>query len=231
MYGGVFDLAGKKEHLVELEKELSRDGLWDDPQAAGKLLQEQTRIKGFIKTFEDLRRQFEDLDTLVLLYKEEQDHSLEGEILQEIKDFRNALDEVRLKTILSGEVDQHNALVTIHPGAGGTESQDWAEMLLRMYTRWAERRGFKFRLSDLLPGDEAGIKSATFFVEGDYAFGYLKAESGIHRLVRISPFDSNKRRHTSFASIFVWPEIDEQVKVDINPADLRIDTYRSSGAG
>ena len=175
-------------------------------------------------------QELEDVKVFAELAAEGADDA-EAEAAAKLKDIEQALDHMELQRKLGGEHDAGNAIVTLHPGAGGTEAQDWAEMLLRMYLRWAERHGFKAGLVDSQPGEGAGIKNATITVEGPYAFGYLKAEAGIHRLVRISPFDSNARRHTSFASVFVYPEIDEAVEVDINEADLRIDTYRSSGAG
>jgi peptide chain release factor 2 len=182
---------------------------------------------------ESWRRQQADLDDAKIFTEmaREGDADAAGEALAKIAAVEKALGELELQRMLGGEYDPGNAIVTLHPGAGGTEAQDWAEMLMRMYLRWAERRGFKTEVVDLQPGEGAGIKSATFTVEGPYAYGYLKAEAGIHRLVRISPFDANARRHTSFASLFVYPEVAEEVDVEINEADLRIDTYRSSGAG
>ena len=173
----------------------------------------------------------EDVGILLEMAQEENDASALNEVANDLKTLDEEMSSIRLETLLSGEHDSGGAFVNIHPGAGGTESQDWAEMLLRMYLRWAERKGYTVRIVDRLPGDEAGIKNVTFSVEGDYVFGYLKNESGIHRLVRISPFDANKRRHTSFTSVFVYPIIDDSFEVEINPKDLRIDTYRSKGAG
>lgn len=166
-----------------------------------------------------------------MLAQSENEESLYDEILKELASLEKAIEDAEFKNMLSGKDDERNCILTIHSGAGGTESQDWAEMLMRMYLRWGEQNGFKMNLVDLLEGDGAGIKSATIEVEGEYSYGYLKAENGVHRLVRISPFDSNKRRHTSFASVFVIPEIDDTIEIDINPADLRIDTYRSGGKG
>ena len=192
-------------------------------------MQRRRRIEGDISLLQSLKRRDDDLGVLF-------DWARSGEDV--LADLERGLDELQSeveaaesKKMLSGEYDQSNAIVTIHPGAGGTESQDWAEMLLRMYLKWAERRGFKREMVDYQPGDEAGIKSATLFLSGDYAFGLMSAEAGVHRLVRISPFDQAARRHTSFASVFVWPELPEDVDVDIDEKDLRIDTYRSSGAG
>lgn len=168
---------------------------------------------------------------MILLAQSENEESLYDEIFKELGELDNAIEDAEFKSMLSGKDDERNCILTIHSGAGGTESQDWAEMLMRMYLRWGEQNGFKMNLVDILEGDGAGIKSATIEVEGEYGYGYLKAENGVHRLVRISPFDSNKRRHTSFASVFVIPEIDDTIEIDINPADLRIDTYRSGGKG
>ena len=168
---------------------------------------------------------------MILLAQSENEESLYDEILKELASLDKAIEDAEFKNMLSGKDDERNCILTIHSGAGGTESQDWAEMLMRMYLRWGEQNGFKMNLVDILEGDGAGIKSATIEVEGEYSYGYLKAENGVHRLVRISPFDSNKRRHTSFASVFVIPEIDDTIEIDINPADLRIDTYRSGGKG
>ncbi len=168
---------------------------------------------------------------MILLAQSENEESLYDEILKELGELDNAIEDAEFKSMLSGKDDERNCILTIHSGAGGTESQDWAEMLMRMYLRWGEQNSFRMNLVDILEGDGAGIKSATIEVEGEYGYGYLKAENGVHRLVRISPFDSNKRRHTSFASVFVIPEIDDTIEIDINPADLRIDTYRSGGKG
>lgn len=168
---------------------------------------------------------------MILLAQSENEESLYDEILKELGELDNAIEDAEFKSMLSGKDDERNCIMTIHSGAGGTESQDWAEMIMRMYVRWGEQNGFKMNLVDILEGDGAGIKSATIEVGGEYGYGYLKAENGVHRLVRISPFDSNKRRHTSFASVFVIPEIDDTIEIDINPADLRIDTYRSGGKG
>lgn len=184
-----------------------------------------------IRQWSDIERREADLRALMELAEESGDASLEHELQSELASFENRVHALRVELLLSGERDQTNAIIEIHPGAGGTESQDWAEMLLRMYSRWAERKGFKVEALDLLPGDEAGIKSATLGISGPYAYGYLKAEAGVHRLVRISPFDANKRRHTSFASVFVYPEIEDDVEVIIEEKDLKIDTFRSGGAG
>jgi len=178
-----------------------------------------------------LNQSFEDLEALIDLAVEEQEESLYSEIREGLKDLRQAINNMELKTILGEENDSSNAIVTIHPGAGGTESQDWSQMLFRMYQRWAERKGFKANVLDMQYGEEAGLKNVTFIIEGEYTYGLLKAEDGVHRLVRISPFDAGKRRHTSFASVLVSPELGEEIDVPIREEDLRVDTYRSSGAG
>jgi len=204
---------------------------WDNPQEAQRITKEKAHLEKEIKGWAVTERALEDLETLIDLSAEEGDGSLHNEIRGEIKKLHTALDRFEVETLLSGDVDLNNAIVSIHPGAGGTESQDWAQMLMRLYTRWAERHGYQVEILDYQPGEEAGIKDVTFNVIGDYAYGYLKAESGVHRLVRISPFDANKRRHTSFVSVFVYPEIEDDITVEISEDDLRIDTYRASGAG
>ena len=204
---------------------------WDNQQEAQRISKEKSYLEKKINKWNKAEMALEDLDILVELAEDEGDDSLFKDIRDNIKHLQNTFTGIEVETLLSGDVDLNNAIVSIHPGAGGTESQDWAEMLMRLYIRWAERHGFKVEILDHQPGDEAGIKDVTFSVAGDYAYGYLKAESGIHRLVRISPFDSNKRRHTSFASIFIYPEIEDDLTVEIDEDDLRIDTFRASGAG
>ena len=214
-----------------MEAETVAADFYDDMEKAGKTLQ---KIKGFrdkIARYEELREKWEDLTVLVGLAIEEEDETVLEEVKSGYAALTNALEEMKLDTLLSGKYDKNNAIITLHAGAGGTEAQDWCEMLFRMYTRWAERRGFKTETLDFLDGEEAGIKSVTFLVEGLNAYGYAKAEKGVPRLVRISPFDSAARRHTSFASCEVMPEIEDDLDVVINPEDLRVDTYRSSGAG
>jgi peptide chain release factor 2 len=210
---------------------MSAPGFWDDREAAQATIEEINEHKRWVDTWQNLENQRDDLGLLYELAVEEDD----GEALTEVQAEANALEknlaELEFRNMLSGRDDAKNALLTIHPGAGGTESSDWAQMLLRMYMRWIERRGFRKELMDLQPGDEAGIKSATVEVTGKYAYGYLKAEAGVHRLVRLSPFDSQNRRHTSFASVFVYPEIEDAVEIEINESELRVDTYRASGAG
>jgi peptide chain release factor 2 len=204
---------------------------WEDAEAAQSLMKEKTSLQSAISSWESLSKASEDLDVMLELASEEGGEELTLDIDAAMKKLAHDIDSAELELMLSGENDRLNAILTVHPGAGGTESQDWAEMLLRMYLRWCERRGFKTEIIDYLPGEEAGVKSVTFEVTGKNAYGYLKAEAGVHRLVRISPFDSNKRRHTSFASVFVYPEVEDDVKIEIDEKDLRIDTYRASGAG
>ncbi|MEW6228711.1 MAG: peptide chain release factor 2 [Bacillota bacterium] len=221
----------RKSRLAELEKQVSEPGFWDDRDAAQKVLQQISQLKADVERWEKIRAEAEDLEVLLELGLEEGDESVEREVRQGMKSLAKAVSGLELAHLLGGEYDRANAILSIHPGAGGTESQDWAEMLLRMYLRWAERRGYKAEITDFLPGEEAGVKSVTVLVTGENAYGYLKAEKGVHRLVRISPFDANARRHTSFASVDVIPEAPEDVEVEIKPEDLKIDTYRSGGAG
>ncbi|AIF68068.1 peptide chain release factor 2 [Terribacillus saccharophilus] len=204
---------------------------WDDQQGAQKVINESNGLKESVDGYEKLLSQHEDLDVSFELVKEEDDADLRAELEEEIVSMREALDEFELLMLLSEPYDKNNAILELHPGAGGTESQDWASMLLRMYTRWAEKHNCKVETLDYLPGEEAGVKSVTLLIKGLNAYGYLKAEKGVHRLVRISPFDSSGRRHTSFVSCDVMPEFDDDIDVDIRTEDLKIDTYRSSGAG
>jgi peptide chain release factor 2 len=229
--GPIFDVATKRRQADELRERSAAPDLWNDPDAARKLLSELSRLDDDIKEFEDLSRRLDDLSILNELAQSEGDESVEEEIVAGIAALRSALEELDVRTLLSGEYDERDAIVSIHPGAGGTESQDWAEMLLRMVLRWAERRSFETDLIEAQAGDEAGIKSATVIVKGRFAYGLLTSERGVHRLVRISPFDAQKRRHTSFASMDIVPLLDDDVAVDINPEDLRIDVFRSSGPG
>ncbi len=207
-----------------------KDGFWERPEAK-EIMRERARLEDLLSSWEDLEREFEDTKVLLELGLEEEDEETLHEVDERLKDLLSRVEEEEVKLFLSGEHDTANAIVTIHAGAGGTEAQDWVEILLRMYLRWAEKKGFRTRIIDILPGEEAGIKSVTFIVEGPYAYGHLKAESGIHRLVRISPFDASGRRHTSFASVSVIPEIDEDIQVEIRPEDLKIETMRASGHG
>lgn len=226
-----FDISGTETEISKLEKLSGTPDFYSDMENAQKILQKTKQLSDKVKKYKDLYGTWEDLVTLVALGNEMEDISLLDEIKQGYDELVSTVEEVKLETLLNGQYDKNNAILTIHPGAGGTEAQDWAEMLLRMYTRWAERKGYKVEILDFLEGEEAGIKSVTIMISGLNAYGYAKCERGIHRLVRISPFDASGRRHTSFASCDVMPEIDDDIKIDINPEDLRVDTYRSSGAG
>lgn len=210
---------------------MARPDFWSDQAAAQKTTQTVTQLKKTVERWRSINTEVEDLLVLLELAQEEEDESAAMEVKRELSELEEAVSQLELSSFLSGEYDDHNALLAIHPGAGGTESQDWASMLMRMYTRWAEKRGYKVEVLDFLEGEEAGIKSVTLQISGDYAYGYLKGEKGVHRLVRISPFDASGRRHTSFASVDVWPAIENDVEVEIDPSELRIDTYRASGAG
>ncbi|NHN33898.1 peptide chain release factor 2 [Paenibacillus sp. S3N08] len=229
--GGPFDLDLKLEQIANYEEKMSVPDFWDDTDQAQKLIAEMNAIKGDVDHFLGMAAEYEDLEMLVELIQEEHDDSMAVEIEQGITALVKKLDSFQLQLLLSQPYDKLNAILELHPGAGGTESQDWAEMLLRMYRRWAEKRGFKVEVLDYLPGDEAGVKSVTLLITGYNAYGYLKAEKGVHRLVRISPFDASGRRHTSFVSCDVMPEIDDDVEINIRTEDLKIDTYRASGAG
>jgi peptide chain release factor 2 len=220
-----------KSRLEELDQLLGKPDLWDNPQEAQKLGQENTRLAGELKAWSHLEEEVEELTILFEMAQAEEDESQAPDLKVRIESLTRAMDLFETQRTLSGQMDPNNAIMDIHAGAGGTEAQDWAEMLLRMYMRYAERSGFQVQIVDRLFGDEAGLKSVTMTVAGPYAYGLLRAEVGIHRLVRVSPFDSQSRRHTSFASVFVTPEIDDNIVVEINDKDLRIDTYRASGAG
>lgn len=217
--------------MLTLQESTASADFWDDSIKAQKILQQINQKKELLDAWKSVDILYNDIVALVELAKEEDATDVHAEIERDIEKLRNEINNLELRNILSGVDDEKNAILTIHSGAGGTEAQDWAQMLLRMYTRWSERHGMKVYLADILEGDGAGIKSATIEVMGKYAYGYLKAESGVHRLVRISPFDANARRHTSFASVFVYPEIEDDIKIEVNPADLKIDTYRSGGKG
>jgi peptide chain release factor 2 len=217
--------------LEELEAQMGQADFWNDARAAAGVSRHKVRLERELQQWRDIEAKLSDVTTLLELAQETGDAGLERELASELDQFEPRLAALRVEHLLSGDLDQNNAIVAIHPGAGGTESQDWAQMLLRMYVRWAEGKGFKVDTLDLQAGEEAGIKSATVSVAGPYAYGYLKAEAGVHRLVRISPFDANKRRHTSFASVFVYPELNDDIEVAIEEKDLRIDTFRAGGAG
>jgi len=210
---------------------MSAPGFWDRPEEAREVMEESARLKGWVEPWRDLDAKSLELVELAELLRAEPDADLEEEWLREVERMEKGMEALELRTMLQGENDHLGAILTIQPGAGGTESQDWAEMLLRMYQRWAERHGYQIEILDLQAGEEAGIKGASVAISGPSAFGFLRAERGVHRLVRISPFDSQARRHTSFASVFVYPEVDDDVEIEIDPGDLRVDTFRASGAG
>lgn len=214
-----------------MEETSSEPGFWDDVENSQMTFQQIKELKEAINAYNALISSFEDANTLIELAVEENDESIVNDIDKEIKLLSKNIEGLRLSSLLTEPYDKNNAILTLHPGAGGTESQDWAQMLLRMYTRWAEKKGYKVKILDFLEGDEAGIKSVTILISGLNAYGFLRAEKGVHRLVRISPFDASGRRHTSFASVEVMPEIDDDIEIDIRSEDLRVDTYRSSGAG
>src|ERR1700733_5064488 len=227
--GSIFDPARIRRELSEIETKLADPAMWSTSGANQPLMRDRKRLEALVADDEELVRRTSDIEAYFELAREGED--VLADLERDIKALATFAEELEARTMLSGEADPLNAIVTVHPGAGGTESQDWAEMLLRMYLRWAEQQGFKTEMNDYQDGEEAGIKSATFTITGDYAFGMLAGESGVHRLVRISPFDSAKRRHTSFASVYVSPEIDDTIVIDIKTEDLRIDTYRSGGKG
>jgi peptide chain release factor 2 len=220
-----------EKKIEELEGVMQEPNFWDDMKRSQEVTQEAKFLKDRIDLVNSLCQRLEDVETLIEMCKEEEDESLLKEILSETEELKENMERFRIEILLSGEYDKNNAILDLHTGAGGTDAQDWTEMLLRMYTRWADSKGFKVETMDLLPGDEAGIKSVTLKITGEFAYGYLKAERGIHRLVRISPFNANGKRQTSFASVEALPELTEKQDIDIIADDLRIDTYRSSGAG
>ena len=225
------EIPAKEEKIAELEYKMSEPSFWDDAAAAQKLNQELAALKGGVDTYKELMAKYEDAETLYEMGIEESDPSMEVDIRAELNLIAEGLETLQLEVLLSGDYDANDAILTLHAGAGGTEAQDWTQMLLRMYGRWAERHGFTVDTADLQPGDEAGVKSATLFIKGHNAYGFLKSEKGVHRLVRISPFDSQARRHTSFSACDVMPEIDDAVEVPINMDDVRVDYFRASGAG
>jgi peptide chain release factor 2 len=229
--GGIFDLDARAERLTEVSRELEDPAIWNDPERAQELGRERARLEEVVHTLNNLSQALLDADELLEMAAAESDQETLDVIEADLEALDVDISRLEFHRMFSGEMDESNAFLDIQAGSGGTEAQDWAEMLLRMYLRWAERRGFKAELIEVSPGDVAGIKSATVKVEGSYAFGWLRTEIGVHRLVRKSPFDSGNRRHTSFAAVFVSPEIDDDIDIDINPADLRIDVYRASGAG
>ncbi len=228
--GAIFDAASLRSQLAEVEKKIAADpNLWSDPEKSQVLMRQRKRLEDTLTTDADLARRVGDISAYFELAREGE--AVTDDLRNEIASLRELAEKLETQTLLSGENDMRNAIVTIHPGAGGTESQDWAEMLMRLYLRWAERQGFATEVNEYQAAEEAGIKSVTFTVNGDYAYGLLTSEIGVHRLVRISPFDQAKRRHTSFASVFVSPEIDDSIQIDIKPEEIRTDTYRSGGKG
>ena len=237
MYPDIKELANAlgldrlKMEIEQLEQRASQPGFWDDAQNSQKILQRTGALKNKVNEYEALVAAYDDAMALIELADEEEDESLLEEATGEVEKIEQSLEDQKLQTLLTGEYDKNNAILTFHAGAGGTEAQDWAMMLYRMYMRWAERHNFKVKEVDYLDGEEAGLKSAVLFIEGENAYGYLKSESGVHRLVRVSPFDSSGRRHTSFASLEVMPEIDDTIDVEIRPEDIKMDVYRASGAG
>src|SRR5699024_22559 len=229
--GGLFDLDAKKEEISNLEKEMAVPEFWDDNKKAEKVIAETNRLKQYVNQFDELDEQMDNLFVSYELVKEENDHELFEEMEEETSILQEKINQFELQMLLSDPYDANNAILELHPGAGGTESQDWASILLRMYQRYADHKHYTIETLNYLPGDEAGVKSVTLIIKGHNAYGHLKAEKGVHRLVRISPFDSSGRRHTSFVSCDVLPEITDDVDIDIQNEDLKIDTYRSSGAG
>jgi len=229
--GGIFDIDARRREAEEAERRMAAPGFWDVPAEAQKTVAALKRARATLADFETRSGSLTGLAELMELAEAEGDQTMLGEVATELEGLERQVDELETKSLLSGEHDRLGAIVSIHPGAGGTESQDWAEMLMRMYQRWAERHGYKVTLLDYQAGDEAGIKDATLEIAGDYAYGYLRSENGVHRLVRISPYDANQRRHTSFSSVAVTPAVDDTITVDLNPGDLRVDTFRASGAG
>jgi peptide chain release factor 2 len=230
-FGGIFDIDQKKRQLLEVTRELEDPAVWQDPAKAQTLGQERVRLEAVVNQLDSLNTRVEEAGELLTMLLDEPSEDIHQELSAEVEQIEQEVAVLEFRRMFSGKMDAHSAYLDIQSGSGGTEAQDWAEMLLRMYLRWGDQHEFKTTLMEASPGDVAGIKSATIHFEGEYAFGWLRTETGVHRLVRKSPFDSGNRRHTSFASVFVSPEVDEDVEIDMNLADLRIDTYRASGAG
>lgn len=229
--GVSLDINSLKEKVDVLEAKVQSEGFWDDPQESQRTLVELKAEKDRLENFKNLEKLYNDTCEMLELAAEEDDEALADDILNDIRKIEKDYEEQKTQILLSGEYDRNNAIIAIHPGAGGTEAQDWAQMLYRMYSRWAEKRGFKVKVLDYLDGDEAGIKSVTFLVEGLYAYGYAKSENGVHRLVRVSPFDASGRRHTSFASVEVAPEFNDEIKIEIKEEEIKVEAHRASGAG
>ena len=226
-----FDIASKQAQIQKYEEEINKQDFWDDNEKAQKILQQNNDLKNIIAEFEGLNSDLEEIEILIELGLEEEDESIEHDIEKSIKKLEDKIDEVKIKTLLNGKYDVNNAVLSINAGTGGLDAQDCAQMILRMYLRWADQNNFKVKTLDMISDPEAGIKSVTLLIQGTNAYGYLKSEKGVHRIVRISPFDASGKRHTSFVSVDVTPELDDKIDVEINPNDLKIDTYRSSGAG
>lgn len=231
LYGGIFDYGQCKDRLNEVELELAESKVWEDPERAQALGKERASLERIVDTIDELDTGLRDLKDIIELADDENDASVLAEAEDDVETLTRHLESLEFRRMFSGQMDSHNAFVDIQAGSGGTEAQDWAEMLLRMYLRWGENKGFKTDIMELSEGDVAGIKGATVLFEGEFAFGWLRTETGVHRLVRKSPFDSGNRRHTSFASVFVSPELDDTIEVDLDMSDVRVDTYRASGAG
>lgn len=230
-FGGIFDYADKHDRLIEVKRELEDPAVWNNPEKAQQLGKERATLEQIVSTIDTLDTSLKDCEELITLAAEEEDEAAANDVKAEVERLTKQLEALEFRRMFSGEVDENNAYLDIQAGSGGTEAQDWAEMLLRMYLRWGAAHGFKTEVMEETAGDVAGIKGATVYFEGEYAFGWLRTETGVHRLVRKSPFDSGNRRHTSFASVFVSPEIDDSIEIEINMGDVRVDTYRSSGAG
>ena len=222
-----FDVAGLRDKLEKIDQELQKEGLWDNPEAGQRLMREKKSAERKLADYEKLEEALSDIDVLIEMAEEEEDPSLTEEITESFVSLKNDMEDLRLQTLLNGEYDGNSAIVSIHAGSGGVDAQDWAGMLLRMYTRWCEAHGYKVKTLDYQAGDEVGVKSCTLEIEGDYAYGYLKSENGVHRMVRLSPFNANNKRQTTFASVFVSPAVDDSIEVVINPSDIEWDTFRS----
>ncbi|HSN70941.1 MAG TPA: peptide chain release factor 2 [Steroidobacteraceae bacterium] len=229
--GGFFDYDTKADRLIEVSRELEEPGVWNDAQRAQALGRERAQLEQTVQTLDEVRRGLDDAEELLTLAADEGDEATAGDVEKDLARLERRVESLEFRRMFPGEMDSHSAFLDIQSGAGGTEAQDWAQMLMRMYLRWGEAHGFNPEVVELSDGEVAGIKSATLQFTGEYAYGWLRTETGVHRLVRKSPFDSNARRHTSFASVFVSPEVDDEIEIDVNPADLRVDVYRSSGAG
>ncbi len=223
-----FDISKIQLEIKELQTKVNEPNFWNNPALSTPIITKLKRLENEVETYKKLEQELDNINEMTILLINEPDEQLELEVVKSTRKLEKEINELEVKTLLSGKYDQNNAILTLHPGAGGTESQDWVQMLYRMYSKWASNNNYTVKELDYLEGDEAGIKSVTFLISGEYAYGYLKGEMGVHRLVRISPFDSGGRRHTSFASLEVLPEISEDIVLDINPDDLRIDTYRAS---